>query len=218
MNILVVDDHALVREGLRQVLKGLGAQTQVHEASTCSHAFDIARALPDLDLVLLDFHLPDMSGYAALDLFGSLHPELPVVIVSGSAIPDIMREVLRRGAAGFIPKSGKSDTLLYALEQILQGGVYTPPTPNVAIALGATNAVETAGAERPVRPDLTTRQSEVLQCLMDGRANRDISVLLNLSEETIKNHVTSILRLLKVQTRMQAVIAAARFGFKPTDS
>ena len=126
MKILVVDDHALIREGMRQVLKGMDEDLMVLEASTCAQAFELAAGHPDLDVVLLDYHLPDMNGLAALDRFGQNHPELPVIMVSGSVNPDIMRQVLSAGAAGFIPKTSKSEVLLSALGLVLAGEVYVP--------------------------------------------------------------------------------------------
>jgi DNA-binding NarL/FixJ family response regulator len=218
MKILVVDDHALVREGMRQVLKGLEDEVQVLEAATCAQAFEVAASQPDLDMVLLDYHLPDMNGLAALDTFGQKHPELPVILVSGSASPEIMRQVLSRGAAGFIPKSSKSEVLLSALGLVMAGEVYVPPelllAPSPAKSAGSGASVATGlDGERPP-PELTPRQIEVLQHLLDGRSNREIGSAMHLSEETIKNHVTSILRIFEVQTRTQAVIAATRYGFK----
>jgi DNA-binding NarL/FixJ family response regulator len=208
VKILVVDDHALVRAGLCQVLQGLDPMdtTQVLEASDCADAFALVGIHPDLDLVLLDFHLPDMNGLAALDVCGKQHPELPVVILSGSANPSIAQRALECGAAGFITKSGLSDELLHALRQILEGGVYAPaefcPTPK--------SGQQTTNVKAPV---FTPRQQEVLQLLLSGYSNRDISEQLTLSDETVKNHVTSILRGFGVKTRTQAALEAGRWGY-----
>lgn len=208
MKILVVDDHELVRAGLCQVLQGLDPKqaTQVLEASDCAHAFVLASLHPDLDLVLLDFHLPDMNGLAALDVFGKRHPELPVVILSGSANPSIAQRALECGAAGFITKSGLSDELLNALRHILDGEVYSP-----------TKFLPTRNTEQQATdikaPVFTPRQQEVLQLLLDGYSNRDISEQLGLSDETVKNHVTSILRGFGVKTRTQAALEAGRWGY-----
>lgn len=204
----MVDDHALVRAGLCQVLQGLDSMetTQVLEAADCTHAFVLAGTHPDLDLVLLDYHLPDMNGLAALDVFGKRHPELPVVILSGSANPSIAQRALECGAAGFITKSGLSDELLHALRQILNGEVYAPaeflPTRHTQ--------QRTAEVKAPV---FTPRQQEVLQLLLGGYSNRDISEQLSLSDETVKNHVTSILRGFGVKTRTQAALEAERWGY-----
>ncbi len=210
MKILVVDDHALVREGLRQVLKGLDAQAQVLEASHCARAFELASSHADLDLVLLDYHLPDMNGLAALDVFGQHHPELPIIMLSGSANPQIMRQVLAKGAAGFITKSSLSEELLSALRRVLAGDVYMPPE---LLAEPSVTHAEASSTATPA-PQLTPRQEEVLYQLLDGRSNKEIGYAMELSEETVKNHVTAILRCFGVQTRTQAVLAATYHGYR----
>ncbi len=209
MKILVVDDHALVREGLRQVLKGLDAQVEVLEAPHCARAFELAALHADLDLVLLDYHLPDMNGLEALDVFGKKHPELPIIMLSGSVNPQIMRQVLARGAAGFLTKAGLSTDLLAVLRLVLAGEVYVPP--DLRLTLG--NALLDESDPGFVPPQLTPRQEEVLYLLLAGHSNKDISRTLALSEETTKNHVSAILRGFGVQTRVQAVLAAGRHGY-----
>ena len=207
MKILVVDDHALVREGLRQVLKGLEENLEVLQAGTCEQAFSMAQTHGDLELVLLDYHLPDMNGLEALAIFGERHPELPIVLLSGSANIPIMRQVLQAGAAGFVTKSCVSDELLRAVRSVLNGDIYLPQE------LSAANAFDQPASL--TRPVLTQRQELVLRCLLDGLANREIADQLHVSEETVKTHVTAILRHFDVQNRTQAVVAAARIGYKP---
>ena len=204
MKILVIDDHALVREGLCQVLKGLDEDVAVLQAGTCTQGFAIANDHPDLDLVLLDYHLPDMTGLVALEIFGERHPELPIVMLSGSANIQIMHHVLRAGASGFVTKSGLSDELLFAVRKVLDGGEYLPSTfeePNAP------------PQEEELRVGLTQRQELVLRELLDGRSNRDIAETLSISDETVKSHVAAILRHFDVQNRTQAVVAAARSGY-----
>jgi DNA-binding NarL/FixJ family response regulator len=207
VKILVVDDHALVREGLRQVLKGLEENLDVLQAATCEQAFGMAQTHGDLDLVLLDYHLPDMNGLEALAVFGERHPELPIVLLSGSANLQIMRQVLQSGAAGFVTKSCVSDELLRAVRCVLNGDIYLPQE------LSASDALEPATAN--AKSVLTQRQELVLRCLLDGLANREIADQLHVSEETVKTHVTAILRHFDVQNRTQAVVAAARIGYRP---
>jgi DNA-binding NarL/FixJ family response regulator len=207
VKILVVDDHALVREGLRQVLKGLEENLEVLQAGTCEQAFALAQTHGDLDMVLLDYHLPDMNGLEALAIFGSQHPELPIVLLSGSANTHIMRQVLQAGAAGFVTKSCVSDELLRAVRSVLSGDVYLPQE------LSTASTLETdATGNKPV---LTQRQELVLRCLLDGLSNREIADQLHVSEETVKTHVAAILRHFDVQNRTQAVVAAARMGYRP---
>lgn len=206
MKILVIDDHALVREGLCQVLKGLEEGVEVLQAGTCTQGFAMAELHPDLDLVLLDYHLPDMTGLVALGVFGLRHPELPIVMLSGSANMQIMQHVLQAGASGFVTKSGLSDELLLAVRQVLDGGEYLPPEYDPS---GFTPVATLQQA----KAGLTHRQELVLQELLDGRSNREIADALCISEETVKSHVGAILRHFDVQNRTQAVVAAARSGY-----
>ena len=214
MKILVVDDHALVREGLRQVLKGLDSDVDVLEAGSCSRAFELAGQHTDLDLVLLDYHLPDMNGLEALDVFACQHPELPIIVLSGSVNPRVMRQVLSKGAAAFLTKSGMSDELLSVTRLVLAGDVYVPP--ELMAASAGAPAVELQAESSA--PQFTPRQEEVLYLLLDGYANKEIGRMLSLSDETVKNHVTAILRGFGVTTRTQAVLAANRHGYTRADT
>jgi DNA-binding NarL/FixJ family response regulator len=211
LKILVVDDHALVREGLCQVLKGLdpAEPTEVMQAPDCAQAFALSQQHPDLDLVLLDYHLPDMNGLAALAIFGKNHPELPVVMLSGSANPSIVQQALAQGAAGFVTKSGLSDELLYALRRVLSGEIYRPAD------LGPFSGFETASSSNQQQaPVFSPRQLEVLQLLLDGCTNREIGAQLFVGDETIKTHVTTIMRAFNAKTRTQAATEAARWGYR----
>jgi DNA-binding NarL/FixJ family response regulator len=215
LKILVVDDHALVREGLCQVLKGLdpAAPTEVLQAPDCAQAFILAQTHPDLDLVLLDYHLPDMTGLAALAILGKRHPELPVVLLSGSANPSIMQQALAQGAAGFITKSGLSDDLLGALRQVLDGEIYAPSSVAAFPGAGANDASSSHQA-----PVFSQRQLDVLQLLLDGCTNREIGAKLFLGDETIKTHVGNIMRAFHAKTRTQAATEAARWGYRKSSS
>lgn len=211
----MVDDHALVREGLCQVLKGLDPvePTEVLQASNCAQAFALTQTHPDLELVLLDYHLPDMNGLAALAVFGKQHPELPVVILSGSANPSIMQQALAQGAAGFVTKSGLSDELLGALRRVLDGEIYAPTS--LSAFPGANSGQSPASRQAPV---FSPRQLEVLQLLLDGCTNREIGAQLFVGDETIKTHVTAIMRTLNAKTRTQAAAEAARWGYRKSSS
>lgn len=215
LKILVVDDHALVREGLCQVLQGLnpGESTEVLQAATCARAFELAHFNADLDLVLLDYRLPDMSGLAALEIFGQRHPELPVVILSGSANPSVVQHARGLGAAGFVTKSCLSDALLKILRKILAGETYHPSNFS---PLGD----ESDGA--PVKactpPVLSPRQQDVLCLLLGGLTNRQIGEQLSLGSETVKFHVSNILRIFGASTRTQVVLEARRWGYDQASS
>lgn len=212
LKILVVDDHALVREGLCQVLQGLDAReaTDVLQAATCTRALELAHFNPDLDLVLLDYLLPDMTGLAGLEIFGQRHPELPVVILSGSANPSVVQQAMALGAAGFITKSSLSDTLLNALRRILAGDLYQPED-----LLPLSQDVAGISGKLTTPPVLSPRQHDVLVLLIKGLTNRQICEKLSLGAETVKFHVSNILRIFGARTRTEAALEAKRWGYEP---
>ena len=203
LKILVVDDHALVREGLCQILQGMNEPVEVLQALHCERAFELAALHPDLDLVLLDYDLPRMNGLDALKVFGQAHPELPILMLSGLTNPQMVRKAVASGAAGFLSKNGDSAELLTAVRLVLAGEVYVP--------FDLLTSAKT-------RPEFTLRQGEVLALLLDGRSNKDISDALALSDDTVKNHVTALLRAFDVKTRVQLVLAASRQGYAPSAS
>jgi len=203
MDILVVDDHPLVREGLKHLLAGLHDNTRVLEAASAAAALETLAGRADLDLVLLDVHLPDRDGLSLLAEIGREAPDLPVVMLSGAQDPALMRAALDAGAAGFIPKSSLSQVVLPALRLVLAGGVYVPPEMVFARATGGPD---------PAAPLLTERQRQVLQLIVEGGSNKEIAAKLQLSEPTVKGHLVAVFRALQVRTRTQAIAAAARLG------
>jgi DNA-binding NarL/FixJ family response regulator len=215
MKILVVDDHALVRAGLRHVLQELDdAGVEVLEAGSGSAAFALADEHPDLDLVLLDLNMPDMGGIDALDELGRRHPDIPVVVLSGVDDLDSMRAGFDHGAAGFIHKSALSDVLVSAIRLVFSGGVYVPPQmlEHSEMAAPTLSAQHLLGSGGNPALNLTERQQEVLQLVLQGKTNKEICRTLSLAEPTVKVHVSAILRILGVQSRTQAVLAATRLG------
>lgn len=209
MKILVIDDHVLVREGLRQVLRTVDTNVEVFLAGTCAQGFSIALEHPDLDLVLLDYHLPDMNGLDALGIFAKRHPDIPVLILSGSSSPKIMHQVLQAGAAGYATKTSVSEELLRAVECVLRGDIYMPPT-------SAQIFDQDYPAPTISSTPLSPKQEQVLCELLAGRSNPDIARLLSISDETVKSHMSAILRHFNVQNRTQAVVVATRCGYRAT--
>ncbi len=211
MKILVVDDHALVREGLCQLLQGLDPDepTQVLQANSCEEAFMLARNQPDLDLVLLDYNLPDMNGLAGLQVLAKRNPELPVVILSGFADPSVMQQAYNSGAAGFIPKSVPSHELLHTLRCVLNGQVFLP---SAFEPLGFHESSPASPVKTP--PVLSERQKKVLYLVLEGKTNPAISEQLGLSLDTVKFHISNIYRALGVKTRTHAVLEARRWGYE----
>jgi DNA-binding NarL/FixJ family response regulator len=203
MHILVIDDHPLVREGLKHVLAGLQDGAQVTEAADADAALAALGHRPDFDLVLLDVNLPGRDGLSLLAEIGRVAPDLPVVMLSGVQDPALMRASLDAGAAGFIPKSSLSHVVLPALRLVLAGGVYVPP-----------EMLRTPGSGAPdsEAPALTERQRQVLRLIAGGDSNKEIAARLQLSEPTVKGHIVAVFRALGVHTRTQAIAAAARLG------
>ena len=221
MKVLVVDDHALIRDALRRVLEQLEREVTVFEAGDCGQAFRVIEAQPDLDLVLLDLNLPGMHGLTALTELRTRYPAVSVVVVSAANDRVTVTQALDHGAMGYIPKSSSNEVLASALRLVVSGGIYIPPE-----ILGRSEPkMEPGNAESPA-PDagsspprllpsdlgLTERQAQILILLMQGKSNKLICRELDLAESTVKNHVTHVLKTLNVTSRTQAVIAAARMG------
>jgi len=208
MKILAIDDHELVQEGLNHVLQMLGDDIDVIQADNAQEAFMVLIGHRDLDLILLDYHLPDMTGLEMLQQLGRRAPEVPVLMISGMANAQLMRQVLAAGAAGFISKSNSSAALLKAIKVVLDGGIYTPDD-----LLDLEGQI--VDGTMPKRPSLSRTQERVFRCMVDGLSNRDIAQRLEIGEETVKSHVSSTLRHFDVQNRTQAVLAGVNYGFRP---
>lgn len=211
MKILIVDDHALFREGLYHVLQELNEQVNILDASDYDGALEYVSTNPDLDLILLDLNMPGKDGFTALDTFTKQYPAMPIVILSASnQLGDIQR-ALNAGAMGFIPKESTSTVMLNALKLILAGGIYVPPTM-------AEQINQNLNQRESIGNNLTPRQLQVLRMVVQGHSNKVIAAELNISEATIKMHVTSILRSLGVSNRTQAAMAAEKLGLCNTSN
>jgi DNA-binding NarL/FixJ family response regulator len=216
MKILVVDDHVLIRDALRGVLKELKDDADVLEASDCRQAMAlIAENAGDLGLILLDLGLPDRDGFSALAEVRERYPAISVVVLSGQHDRATVVKALELGALGFIPKSGLREVMLSALQLVFAGGVYIPPEILTHDSPATSPAAKPPG-ERPSPADLglTGRQLDVLALMMQGKSNKAICRVLDLAEPTVKNHVTAILKALKVTNRTEAVIAVRELGWE----
>jgi DNA-binding NarL/FixJ family response regulator len=226
MKLLVVDDHALIREALRVVLKELRNEATILEAANSREAMQRIAEHPDLELVLLDLRLPDRDGFDVLAELRERYPAISVVVLSAQNDRASVAKALDLGALGFIPKSASREVMLGAFNLIFSGGVYVPPEilgrpePPPGLAPAPVAAVEPAPARRSRRAraaelGLTERQLEVLDLMMRGKSNKAICRALDLAEPTVKNHVTAILKALRVSNRTEAVIAAGQLGLTP---
>jgi len=202
---LIVDDHVLIREALHGVLGELYDESVVVEAPDSRGAMRCIDEHPDLELVLLDLYLPDRSGFDVLCEIRDKCPAVSVVMLSVSSNRNDIARALELGAQGFIPKSAPREVMLSAFRLIFSGGVYVPPEMFGHSAPGTPYAATPAAG---AALGLTQRQMEVLTLMMQGKSNKAICRTLDLAEPTVKNHVTAILRTLKVNNRTEAVVAA----------
>jgi DNA-binding NarL/FixJ family response regulator len=215
MQILVVDDHPLILEALKQVLRDLEPDIEVVEARDASQALEQVKLHPQLALVLLDLALPQAHGLELLEQLRGAAPELPVVVLSATEDRETVLRAIRDGAMGFIPKTSRTEVLVAALRLVFSGGVYLPP----AAFAGPMHAVceptnAPAGGRSPREVGLTERQSQVLALLVQGKSNKLICRALDLAEGTVKIHITAILRALNVSNRTEAVVAVSRLGLR----
>jgi DNA-binding NarL/FixJ family response regulator len=215
MKILLIDDHALFREGLKFLLRSLDAALEVDEAGNCAKALEHA-ARRSYDLVLLDLKMPGVEGLDALAALREAIPGVPLVVISGEDNPGVVRAAIERGAMGFIPKSSTPEVLVQALRLVLAHGVYLPPTvlDAGAVTTAAAAAVPQGAAGQATPLGLTARQVDVLRCVIQGKPNKIIARELDISEGTVKAHLSSVLRAFGVRNRTEAVYAAAKLGLR----
>jgi DNA-binding NarL/FixJ family response regulator len=222
MKFLVVDDHALIRDAMRGVLAELHPGAQAWDAGSAADARALLEKQSDIDLVLLDRHLPDGDGMELLASLRTSHPATSVALLSGECDAPTVTRALSLGAVGYIPKSDTRDVLLNALRLILAGGVYIPPVVLSAPTSSPSGGVGTpqgavaaspGSAPTPAALGLTDRQMDVLAAMMRGKSNKLICRELDLAEPTVKNHVSAILKALGVASRTEAVLAVTRHGW-----
>ncbi|RZL11750.1 MAG: response regulator transcription factor [Rubrivivax sp.] len=228
MKVLLIDDHPLILAALQSVIQSLGEHVSVISASSGRAARDTLHADGTFDLVLLDLHLGDADGFDLLAEFRRTYPALPVVVISASDRPSDVIRAIDMGAMGFVPKRASNDTLVQALQQVISGGVYVPP---MSMGLGGPAPAPRTSYGPSTQPapihhvasdadfqsvpslqqlNLTPRQTDVLTLLLKGQPNKLIARELDLSVETIKDHVAAVLRVLGVSSRTQAVIAVSQ--------
>lgn len=225
MNILLVDDHSLFREGMRHVLQQLEPDITVFEANQAQSALNAFDDHPNIDLVLLDLNLPGVNGFEILKQIKAKSHDVAVIMLSASEDINDARQALDNGAVGYIPKSATSQVMLSAIRLVLSGGVYVPPL--ILSQLQQRQAVpnlrpgsqHTAGHDSvhnlpssTALGSLTTRQMDVLILLAEGKSNKEIGRKLGMAEGTVKIHVTAIFKSLGVVNRTQAVLAAEKMG------
>lgn len=216
MRVLLIDDHALFREGVMHVLHSMSEHPEVKEAGNGQDALNLLDLDTEFDLALLDLNLPDRSGLDMIGLLRNKAPDLAIIVLSASEDFTDAKRALDLGASGYITKSSTSQVMVNAMRLVLSGGIYLPTlllqqwqSPPVA---SARPAASSHSAEADAHDPLTARQLDVLKLLAEGKSNKEIARELGMAEGTVKIHVTAIFRSLNVVNRTQAVLAAKKLG------
>ena len=203
--LVIADDHPLFRGALREAVNGLFEKVDITEAGTFDDVSALLDQRGDIDLVLLDLTMPGARGFSGLMYLRAQYPGVPVIVVSAKDDPVAIRRCMDFGASGFIPKTLGVDEMRDVIARILKGGVWTPPDVN----LDSKADVEMSQLMAKMAT-LTPQQVRVLMMLSEGLLNKQIAFQLGVSEATVKAHVSAILQKLGVDSRTQAVIAAAK--------
>jgi DNA-binding NarL/FixJ family response regulator len=203
--LVIADDHPLFRGAMREAISGLLKRVDIAEAGTFDDVVELLERGSEVDLVLLDLTMPGVRGFSGLMYMRAQYPGVPVIVVSANDDPAAIRRCMEFGASGFIPKTLGVEAMRGAISRILSGGVWTPPD----VDLSAGSDAETAALMARLAT-LTPQQVRVLMMLSEGLLNKQIAYQLGVSEATVKAHVSAILQKLGVESRTQAVIAAAK--------
>ena len=213
--LVIADDHPLFRGALREAMAGLLEAVDIAEAGTFDDVVALLDRGGDIDLVLLDLAMPGVRGFSGLIYIRAQFPSVPVIVVSANDDPAAIRRCMEFGASGFIPKTLSVDAMREAISGILSGGVWTPADVDLSPGSDADTAALMARMAT-----LTPQQVRVLMMLSEGLLNKQIAYQLSVSEATVKAHVSAILQKLNVESRTQAVIAAAKIetGHSPQNA
>ncbi len=210
LRVLLIDDHALFREGVAMLLHKLHPELALFQAGDCATALALVAEHGAFDLALIDLTMPGMPGIDGIRALHEAAPDMPVVVMSGDDDTATVLRSIDRGAVGFVPKSSSAEVMIGALRLVLAKGIYLPPS-----AFAASHDTRARASLTPARREdlsLTPRQFDVLREILRGRSTKLICRELGLSEGTVKTHTTAVLRALNVTTRTQAIVAASRLG------
>ncbi len=210
LKFVIADDHPLFRGALREALAGLAANTDILEAGDFDGAKALVAGNDDVDLVLLDLSMPGASGLSGLVSLRGIHTSVPMMVVSAHDDPETIRRSIELGASGFISKSASMEEIRNAVDVVLSGGISAP----AGIDLGVERDPEISDLIKRLQ-SLTPQQTRVLSMLAEGLLNKQIAYELNVSEATIKAHVSAILQKLGVDSRTQAVILLSKIRTDP---
>ena len=216
MNILLADDHDLVRDGITSFLKTAAPEVEIAQAKDFAEALSIVDGDTPVELTILDLNMPGMNGLSGLTVMRQKHPEIPVVILSGSVKRSNVLNALEHGASGYLPKTLSGKSLINALRRIMSGEKYIP---SALLEDDGSNTrpgeidLDGLAPDNPLR-QLTNREREVLALLTKGLSNKEIAKQLTVREITVKVHLTGIFKKLGAANRTQAVKIAMQLGWE----
>ncbi|PCI88604.1 MAG: DNA-binding response regulator [Hyphomicrobiales bacterium] len=204
--VVIADDHPLFRAALKQAIRKISTNAKIMEVSSLGETSDILAAEDSINLLLLDIHMSDSDGFAGLIMYKQAYPLTPIVIVSASEEPEIIRNAIEFGASGFIPKSADLSVIREAINTVFEGQSWWPEVDGPS-QLGSTGSFGFSESSR-LFSTLTPTQSKVFMAIAEGLLNKQIAFKMDISESTIKTHITAIFKKLNISSRTQAVIFA----------
>lgn len=227
MKILIADDHELFLKGLEFTLKENIENVTVISAQDYTEIFDCITLHKDIDLIITDLSMPGANWLTAITKIHQTLPDIPLIIISAVFDREILQQTLDIGVSGYIPKTASNNLIISAINLVLAGGIYIPhdllytpkkqsdtPIPDYIKPL-KTLETDTLSNKDSSEKGLTERQLDIVKCIAEGLSNKQIAYKLNLTEGTVKVHITIILKILNVKNRTSAVIEAAKRGYIP---
>ena len=229
MKILIADDHELFLKGLEFTLKENLENLTVVTAQDYTEIFNCISQHKDIDLIITDLSMPGANWLTAITKIHQTLPDIPLIIISAVFDKEILQQTLDIGVSGYIPKTASNNLIISAINLVLAGGIYIPhdllytakkqsdsSIPDFIKPL-KTLDMETSSSKEINKKGLTERQLDIVKCIAEGLSNKQIAYKLNLTEGTVKVHITIILKILNVKNRTSAVIEAAKRGYIPKD-
>ncbi|ACB85890.1 response regulator [Natranaerobius thermophilus] len=215
IRILLADDHALFRQGLKKILDMEEDLAVCGEAQNGEEVVDKVKLLKP-NIILMDINMPLLNGVEATKYVKEVSPETKVIALTIHEDEEYLFEIVKEGAAGFLLKDVETPTLVQAIQEVNKGNSFIHPTITHKL-LGefnrlAQNSPRNIKSDEAVQSELTGREKEILELMAQGYTNKEISKELYISEKTVKNHVSNILRKMDVTDRTQAVITALKCG------
>ncbi|MEC4724157.1 response regulator transcription factor [Shewanella sp. D64] len=209
--VLIADDHPLFRDAIVHIFGSRFPNSTTYETEDIASTLEFAKNNDDIDLILLDLNMPGMSGLNGLLDLSNECPTTPVVVVSAENKKQVILQTIAYGAVGFIAKSSSKETIADAIATVFEGNIYLPA--DIIRSQSSPNSKKEYQLLPEMLSSLTRRQLMVLKCMTKGEANKQIAYNLNVSETTVKSHVSSILKKLGVSNRVQAVVGCSDIDF-----